>query len=358
MKKNIEVLPLNRWKGSSKTQIRAGLSAEAVADYTEKVQLAIAAGQPIPFPEPVIFRDDEGNEIPAAGFHRVKAFGNAGLKEAAFEVRKGGLREAMEFALGDNQKHGVRMTKEDMPVAIARAFETWPDYSNVQIAGLVGCSEATVRRHKPAVAATNTVKTVIRKGKEQKMDVSGVGKGKGAKSKTTEKKEKVKAAKKDKKAAAKASKDAADPDAAAKRKEKLDAEIAGLVDKIMKKIDPANDGSLGFKSDKLRKAILDGTIPLPLSDLKTFATLTDLRARKVASLVLTGDRWPVNKAVRFIDEDLSEKTTFGSLQRLLGANGGAMLEEKIEGTWVFLVNPSEYTKEISPSGIITLKPVK
>lgn len=95
----------------------------------------------------VVFRDPtNGSYLVADGHARVDATRSSGCATIRARVHEGGFREAFEFALGANAKHGVRRTNADLRHAVLTALAdseigTW---SNVQIAQVCLCSDTFV----------------------------------------------------------------------------------------------------------------------------------------------------------------------------------------------------------------------
>ena len=123
----------------SGTQVRAEISEFIVAEYVE------ALGEGARFPPVVVFRAD-GADVLADGFHRVRAYQQAGRDEIEADVYQGGPAEALWFALGANRAHGQRLNEGDKRRAIELAYEAWPDISQRRIAAHVGCNQSYVGR--------------------------------------------------------------------------------------------------------------------------------------------------------------------------------------------------------------------
>jgi len=131
-----------------KTQTRAAIDADTVAEYAEALRgdagalPAIVVFQEIPVPK-------SGKVWLADGFHRVHAAKAAGLTEIAAEVRPGTWENALRYALGANGTHGLRRTRADVANAIRLAYENrkalgLPDVPSARaVAELVGCSDKT-----------------------------------------------------------------------------------------------------------------------------------------------------------------------------------------------------------------------
>ena len=134
-----ETVALDRLLTDSGTQVRAEISEFIVAEYVE------ALGEGARFPPVVVFRAD-GADVLADGFHRVRAYQQAGRDEIETDVYQGGPAEALWFALGANRAHGQRLNEGDKRRAIELAYEAWPDVSQRRIAAHVGCNQGYVGR--------------------------------------------------------------------------------------------------------------------------------------------------------------------------------------------------------------------
>ena len=130
-------MALARLTTDSGTQVRAEISEFIVAEYAE----ALAEGAR--FPPVVVFRAD-GVDVLADGFHRVRAYQQAGRDEIEADVYLGGPAEALWFALGANRAHGQRLNEGDKRRAIELAYKAWPDVSQRLIATHVGCNQRYV----------------------------------------------------------------------------------------------------------------------------------------------------------------------------------------------------------------------
>ncbi len=113
----VEDVPLSRIKIDGGTQARVEIDPDAVADYRE-------ASADLP-PADVFF--DGSNYWMGDGFHRFLARKADGAKTLRCRVRPGGRREAILFAAGANDKHGLRRTRADKRNAVAMLVAEFPD---------------------------------------------------------------------------------------------------------------------------------------------------------------------------------------------------------------------------------------
>jgi uncharacterized ParB-like nuclease family protein len=97
-------------------QVRARLCEETVKEYAE----AMAAGAKFP---PVIVFHDGTNYWLADGFHRLEAWKRNGVNSIKAEVKEGNRIDALKFAFGANNSHGLRMSNEDKRNAVKMAYE-------------------------------------------------------------------------------------------------------------------------------------------------------------------------------------------------------------------------------------------
>jgi uncharacterized ParB-like nuclease family protein len=91
----------------------AGTDPATVADYAEAMESGAK------FPPIVVFHDGDGYHL-ADGFQRVEAARKIGREAILADVRQGGRRDAILFAVGANANHGLRRTQDDK----RRAVET------------------------------------------------------------------------------------------------------------------------------------------------------------------------------------------------------------------------------------------
>ncbi len=171
----MERIPLDTLRLDGGTQPRSRISEKAVAEYAA----AMRAGDE--FPAVTVFLDGADRWL-ADGFHRVHAARRAGLADIAAEVRHGTRRDAVLFSVSANTSHGLRRTPGDVRRAIRLLLsdEEWAGWSNGEIARRCACSESYVRsiRQDEAGPSSHSAKmrTVTRKGKTFRQNVSRIGK--------------------------------------------------------------------------------------------------------------------------------------------------------------------------------------
>ena len=121
------------------TQIRVAIDQKTVTEYAE----AIMHKEVLP---PLTVFSDGIKYYLADGFHRYFAYKNTVTPEVEVEVQKGTLRNAIEYALSANSKHGLKRTNEDKRNAVIIALNDieWGMLSPREIAKLCGVSHTYV----------------------------------------------------------------------------------------------------------------------------------------------------------------------------------------------------------------------
>ena len=120
------------------TQTRARLDNDTIEEYAA----AMRAGDC--FPPIVMFAEPAQNKTPeltlADGFHRVAAAILAGHKTIRVDVREGTARDALLYAVGANNAHGLRRTNADKrhAVELLLADAEWRRWSDREIARRCG----------------------------------------------------------------------------------------------------------------------------------------------------------------------------------------------------------------------------
>jgi hypothetical protein len=142
-KKPIIELATDNILASAATQVRKKLDHTVIESYVE------AIGNGAIFPPLVVFAEkDSDRYILADGFHRLHAFVNSEIGQCPVEVHEGGLHEALMWALGANDEHGLRRTNADKRNAVEMALKD-PEISTLkptEIADICRVNERTVRR--------------------------------------------------------------------------------------------------------------------------------------------------------------------------------------------------------------------
>lgn len=120
-------------------QIRQNISDEAVDAYTE----VLREGGKLP---PVTIFSNGSSNLLADGWHRYFAHKKAGLALIDVNVIEGGKRDAIKFAAGANDTHGVRRTNADKQNAVRKMLDDmeWSELSDREIAKICKVSNVMV----------------------------------------------------------------------------------------------------------------------------------------------------------------------------------------------------------------------
>jgi hypothetical protein len=125
-------------------QPRTDLDKESIQQYADAMEAGAV------FPPIAVFKIDK-KFIVVAGWHRIAAAELRGLAEIRAEIIEDKtLRDAKLFAIGDNSKHGVRLSNADKRRAVESLLQDdeWASKSNREIAAYCGVSHEHVRRIK------------------------------------------------------------------------------------------------------------------------------------------------------------------------------------------------------------------
>lgn len=138
------------------TQARQGNNEDVVEEYTAAMReerWRWHDGNAL-----TVFFDGEHHWL-GDGFHRCEAASRAGLLTVPCEVRQGSRRDAVLFACGANDSHGLRRTRQDVRRAIEILLrdEEWGKWSNAEIARRVGCSDMTVGTVRKELESTSQI---------------------------------------------------------------------------------------------------------------------------------------------------------------------------------------------------------
>jgi len=141
-------LSLDKIRADGGTQARAGLDDETVEKY------AAAMREGAQFPLIVVYHDGTDYWL-ADGFHRVAAALQIGRDAIRANVQSGTRRDAVLYAMGANDTHGLPRRREDLQRSIARmlADEEWKTWSDRRIAEQVHCDHKTVAAARARVGA-------------------------------------------------------------------------------------------------------------------------------------------------------------------------------------------------------------
>jgi hypothetical protein len=138
-----ERIALDNIEATAATQVRVKMDPALIEQYTEDFKNGAD------FPPLDVFREENSERnIMADGFHRQRAAINAEREDIGCNVHVGGMREALIFALGANNNHGLRRSNRDKRHAVEMALKD-PEISQYQmqeIADICRVTRQTVRR--------------------------------------------------------------------------------------------------------------------------------------------------------------------------------------------------------------------
>lgn len=156
-------------------QGRAAKDESVIEEYAERMNEGDT------FPPIVVFYDGETYRL-ADGFLRTEARERAGFQTIKADVKQGGAREALLYAMGANKSHGLRRTNADKKKVTLRILRDpeWSTWSNNEIALHCGVSGEYVRRLRNDLEAEGeiepvTERTVKRGDQEYIMNVDNIG---------------------------------------------------------------------------------------------------------------------------------------------------------------------------------------
>lgn len=190
-----QTIPIIEIEATAATQARYKLDQPTIKRYAEQMESGAK------FPPIVVFAEDGSARYHLAdGFHRLEAATRLGLEKIACDVQTGGIREALQYALGSNDAHGLPRTIKDRTNAVTVALKDpkWGDWNNSKIATLCNVSNHFVKKIKDNLI----VQGVLNQSDTVKMDRAdgSVGERKSTTKRTTTKKKTKKKAKKTSKA--------------------------------------------------------------------------------------------------------------------------------------------------------------
>lgn len=309
-----QFIPFSSIVASTKVQSRASIDKHVLADYTAIAKTAHEKGADTPFPPGVVFKTPEGVYLLASGFTRTKSEKAAGYSGRLYYVKEGTERDAYNFALSDNLKHGARYSDADKAFNLTRvlSFPENRELSNVAIADLIGATEGYVRKHRPA-AETPTTKTVTRSGKKHTMNTAGVGRkgGKKTKPEADPSKDGTAADEALNGAVDGASSAPAGKKGAAKKDEGMDADTERALTKICNVIGTSH----GFDGKAIKESILNNTLKLSSQDIRAWADTTDSRIILITPLVVDRAYKPA-AAFGVLDNEVNSNTKTARLVNL------------------------------------------
>lgn len=173
--RDVRSLALSKVIVNSALQMRAQVNDSTVASYAELMKDGVT------FPPAVVFWDGI-QFILADGFHRYEAARRAGFAELRCEVRRGGQRDALLFAIGANADHGLQRTDDDKRLAVDALLKDseWVRWADAAIARHAGVSLPFVSKRRRKLVAAGTIEPTterirVREGKAHTLGVVGSG---------------------------------------------------------------------------------------------------------------------------------------------------------------------------------------
>ena len=127
---NVKEISLSRIIARQEVQARIAMNEGTIEEYAE----AMRNGDK--FPPVVVFSVDGVSYCLADGFHRFEAAKKAGRTLIQAEIRAGGKREAILYAVGANASHGLRPSREDKRNSVLKLLndKEWSQWSDREIA--------------------------------------------------------------------------------------------------------------------------------------------------------------------------------------------------------------------------------
>jgi len=156
---------------NKQTQSRVAISQDTVAEYAEDM----IAGQT--FPPITVFFDGIENYL-VDGYHRYFAYKKAGIDSVEVNVLNGTLRDAVLYAVGVNDDHGLRRSNEDKRKAVLTLFDDmeWAEWTDAIIAKKCKVSATFVGRIRKSLDLERTEKKYVNKhGQEKTINVGNLG---------------------------------------------------------------------------------------------------------------------------------------------------------------------------------------
>lgn len=151
-------MDINKIKLNKQTQSRVTIDKDVVAEYAEAmIEGAI-------FPPVEVFYDGIDYYL-VDGYHRYFASKKSGVNDIEVKVHNGSLRDAVLYAVGVNNNHGLRRTAEDRRKAVMTLLDDleWAEWSDRVIAKHSNMSSMTVGRIRKSLQLEQTEKKYITK---------------------------------------------------------------------------------------------------------------------------------------------------------------------------------------------------
>ncbi len=161
---------------SKDTQPRVDLDQDVISEYAELLR------EGVKFPPVTVFFDSTKYYL-VDGHHRYHAHKLAGFADIESTIINGTYRDAVLYAVGANDDHGIRRTNADKRKAVNTLLEDleWMEWTDSEIARKCKVSRTFVTKVKESLTATPALeRKYIKDGVEKTMDVSNIVKLKPA----------------------------------------------------------------------------------------------------------------------------------------------------------------------------------
>jgi hypothetical protein len=176
----VKELSLSRIIAHQEVQARVAMNEETIEEYAE----AMRNGDN--FPPVVLFTDDGAFYWLADGFHRYHAAKQIANKwSLQADIKDGGKREAILFAVAANASHGLRPSREDKRNSVLKLLkdEQWSQWSDREIARQCKVDHKTVARIRGGLSGEipqieNPIRKVTRSGKTYNQNTRNIGRRK------------------------------------------------------------------------------------------------------------------------------------------------------------------------------------
>ena len=168
-------IPIAKIQIDEATYPRTKLNDDAVEEYGRIMK----AGSKLP---PIIVFQQGRSYFLADGLHRLDGAKSFGAKEIEADVRTGSRRDAVKFAVGANDKHGVRRTNADKrrAVEIVLDDEEWRTWADNRIAKLCNVSWDLVKKIRKSYLqeSEDSGERLVKRGGKEYLQKKGKRQGK------------------------------------------------------------------------------------------------------------------------------------------------------------------------------------
>lgn len=142
----------------------AGVNRATVAEYAAAMQAieeAVKKGKEAkPFPLPVCYRDRNVTRL-ADGAHRIEAAIALGATTVKVEIRVGGRKEALQYAVTSGRTHGLRFSTRDKQHQCEIFLKTYPNMKDRAIGRELGVDHKTVKAARDRLATRSQTRGEI-----------------------------------------------------------------------------------------------------------------------------------------------------------------------------------------------------